>query len=50
MILQVLDTVAALGTFIVIALTAIAALVQLRHLRSSNQLSAMLKLLELDSR
>ena len=45
---QVLDTVAALGTFIVIAMTAIAALIQLRHLRSSNQLNAMLKLLELE--
>lgn len=41
-------TVAAVGTFIVITITAIAAFIQLHHLRASNQLSAMLKLLELE--
>jgi len=41
-------TFAAVGTFIVITITAIAAFIQLHHLRASNQLSAMLKLLELE--
>ena len=35
------STVASLGTFVVIAATAIAALVQLRHTRSSNQIAAV---------
>lgn len=48
MSLEALSTIAAFGSFIVITVTAIAALIQLRHLRSSNQLSAMLKLLELE--
>lgn len=41
-------TVAAVGTFVVITITAVAAFIQLHHLRASNQLSAMLKLLELE--
>jgi len=45
MSLEVLSTGAALGTFIVIAATAIAAVVQLRHLRASNQLQGLLNVL-----
>lgn len=41
MSLEIWGTVAAFGTFIVIAATAIAALVQLRHLRASNQIAAI---------
>jgi hypothetical protein len=41
-------TFAAVGTFVVITITAVAAFIQLHHLRASNQLSAMLKLLELE--
>jgi hypothetical protein len=41
MTLELWNTFATLGTFIVIAATAIAALVQLRHLRAGNQVSAM---------
>jgi hypothetical protein len=41
MSLELLSTIAAVGTFVVIAATAIAAIVQLRHLRSSNQISAI---------
>jgi len=48
MSLEAWTTVAAVGTFIVITITAIAAFIQLHHLRASNQLSAMLKLLELE--
>ena len=43
--LQILDTVAAIGTFLVIAATAIAAVVQLRHMRASNQLEGLLSVL-----
>lgn len=39
-----LNTIAALGTFVVIAATAVAAIVQLRHMRANNQLSAILAL------
>jgi hypothetical protein len=39
--LELLSTLAAVGTFVVIAATAAAAVVQLRHLRSSNQISAI---------
>ena len=39
---EVLNTFASLGTFAVIAATAIAALIQLRHLRASNLLMSML--------
>ncbi len=42
MALEALNTAAAVGTFVVIAASAIAALVQLRHLRTSNQLSGLL--------
>lgn len=45
MSLEVLSTGAAIGTFIVIAATAIAAVVQLRHLRASNQLQGLLNVL-----
>ncbi|MBC5800854.1 MAG: hypothetical protein GIX03_12715 [Candidatus Eremiobacteraeota bacterium] len=40
--LDILNTLAAVGTFVVIAATAIAAVVQLRHLRASNQLQGLL--------
>ncbi|MBV8366944.1 MAG: hypothetical protein JO194_10675, partial [Candidatus Eremiobacteraeota bacterium] len=39
--LELLNVFATLGTFVVISATAIAALVQLRHARSSNQIAAM---------
>ncbi len=39
-----LSAVAAVGTFIVIAASAVAALVQLRHMRAGNQLEALLML------
>lgn len=39
--LELINTAAAVGTFVVIAATAIAAVVQLRHLRLSNQLSGL---------
>lgn len=42
MSLELWNTLATFGTFIVIAATAIAALIQLRHLRSGNQINAML--------
>lgn len=42
--LEVLNTAAAVGTFVVIAATAIAAVVQLRHLRTNNQLEALLEI------
>ena len=43
--LEFWSTVASFGTFIVIAATAIAALVQLKHLRDSNQLTGLLNVL-----
>jgi hypothetical protein len=43
--LEWVSTAAAVGTFVVIAATAIAALVQLRHLRVSNQLQGLLAIL-----
>lgn len=43
MSLELVNALAAVGTFIVIAVTAIAALIQLRHLRSSNQLAGLLQ-------
>ncbi len=46
MSLEVLNTVATLGTFFVIAATAVAALIQLRHVRSSNQIAALNELRE----
>jgi len=45
MSLEVLSTAAAIGTFVVIAATAIAAVVQLRHLRAQNQLTGLLTVL-----
>jgi len=42
---ETLSTVAAISTFIVIAATAIAAIVQLRHLRAQNQLTGLLTVL-----
>ena len=44
MSLEIWSTVAAVGTFLVIAVTAIAALAQLRHMGSRNQLEAVLSL------
>lgn len=41
MSLEVINTFATLGTFVVIAATAIAAIVQLRHARGSNQIAAL---------
>jgi hypothetical protein len=46
MSLELVNTLATLGTFIVIAATAIAAIVQLRHARSSNQIAALNELRE----
>jgi len=42
---EILSTAAAIGTFVVIAATAIAAVVQLRHLRAQNQLTGLLTVL-----
>jgi len=44
MSLELLNTLAAVGTFLVIAATALAAAKQLRHLRWNNQLQAVLAL------
>jgi hypothetical protein len=44
MTLELWNTLASLGTFVVIAATAIAALVQLRHARGSNQIAAITEL------
>jgi hypothetical protein len=41
MTLETWSTIASIGTFVVIATTAIAALVQLRHMRSSNQIAIL---------
>jgi len=41
MSLEAWSTAASIGTFLVIATTAIAALIQLRHLRSNNQIAAV---------
>ncbi len=43
---EALTAFAAIGTLAVISTTAIAALIQLRHLRASNQLAALLAILE----
>jgi hypothetical protein len=45
MSLEPINTFASLATFLVIAATAIAAIVQLRHARSSNQITALNELL-----
>ena len=42
---ETVSTIAAVGTFVVIAATAIAAIVQLRHLRAQNQLTGLLTVL-----
>lgn len=47
MSLEGLNTLAAVGTFVVIAATAIAAIVQLRHLQRGNWLAVQLKILEM---
>lgn len=44
MSLELWSTVASIGTFVVIAATAVAAIVQLRHARSSNQIAALTEL------
>lgn len=43
--LEILNTAAAIGTFVVIGATAIAAVIQLRHMRASNQLEGLLSVL-----
>jgi len=43
---ETLSAVASVGTFIVIAVTAFAALVQLRHIRAGNQLTGLLHYVE----
>jgi hypothetical protein len=49
MSLESINTFATLGTFLVIAATAIAAIVQLRHARGSNHIAAMNELVEMDN-
>lgn len=44
MSLEVWSTLASVGTFIVIAATAVAAIIQLRHARSGNQIAALQEL------
>ena len=44
MSLELLNAIAAIGTFVVIAASAIAALIQLRHMSAGNQLDAVLSL------
>ena len=44
MTLELLNTLAAMGTFLVIAVTAVAAAIQLRHLNRNNQLQAVIAL------
>jgi hypothetical protein len=46
MSLEFVNTFATLGTFVVIAATAMAAIVQLRHMRGSNQITALNELRE----
>src|ERR1700684_621523 len=46
MTIELVNTLATCATFVVIALTAIAAIVQLRHLRASNQIAAFNELLK----
>jgi hypothetical protein len=46
MTLEMWNTVFAGATFLVIAATAVAALIQLRHLRASNQISALVTILQ----
>jgi len=44
MSLELINTVASLATVVIVATAAVAAIVQLRHLRSSNQISAILSI------
>ena len=46
MSLELASTLAAIGTFLVITATAVAAIVQLRHLRSGNQIAALTEMRE----
>jgi hypothetical protein len=46
MSLELFNSLATFGTFLVIAGTAIAAIVQLRHARSGNQIEALAELRE----
>jgi hypothetical protein len=46
MSLELVNTLATFGTFVVIAATALAALVQLRHMRGSNQITVLSDLFE----
>lgn len=46
MSLELWSTIASIGTFVVIATTAIAALIQLRHMRSSNQITVLTEVRE----
>ena len=46
MTLEAWSTIASIGTFVVIAATAIAALFQLRHMRSSNQIAVLTEVRE----
>jgi hypothetical protein len=41
MSLELISAIAAVGTFVVIAATAVTAIIQLRHMRGSNQISAL---------
>ena len=50
MSLELANTLATLGTFVVIAATAIAAILQLRHARTSNQIAALNELRETQKR
>ncbi|HET7815919.1 MAG TPA: hypothetical protein VFL13_16270 [Candidatus Baltobacteraceae bacterium] len=43
--LEILNTAAAIGTFVVITATAVAAVFQLRHMRAANQLQGLLTVL-----
>lgn len=45
--LELVNAIAAVGTFVVIGATAIAAIVQLKHIRTGNQLGAVLTVLQL---
>lgn len=50
MSLELANTLATFGTFVVIAATAVAAILQLRHARSSNQIAALNELRETTER
>lgn len=41
---ELLSTISSVGTFLVIAATAVVAVIQLRHLRSSNQIAAAMRI------